>query len=409
MSNPSFQSETIAEEGTALRALAPTPVAERVETIVIGGGQAGLSVGYHLQRRGVRFAILDAEERVGNVWRRRWDSLRLFTPAWLDSLDGMPFPAPPHYFPTKDEMADYLESYARHFELPVRKRTRVVSLSKGPFGYRVETDRGVFEASTVVIAMSSYQRPKIPAWARELRSDIVQIHTSNYENPDALRPGAVLMVGAGNSGAEIGVELGHAGHPVVLAGRDTGSVPFRVGGFWGRLVLARIVLRLVFHRLLTIRTPFGRKARKKMLHQGGPLIRQKPDDLRAAGIVRAPRVVGVENGQPKLADGSVVEVANVLWATGFENGLDFVKLPIFDQHGDPRHDGGAVSGQPGLFFVGQHFLYALSSTMIHGVGRDAERIAGAVMERAGERSLERENGASREVAPPPAMQRPARP
>ena len=254
--------------------------ADHYDVIVIGGGQAGLSVGYHLQRAGVRFLIVDGSERVGDVWRQRWDSLRLFTPAWLDSLDGLPFPAPPQYFPTKDEMGDYLEQYAAHFELPVRSGVRVQRLRRSEAGFVLETNQGDLRAAQVVVAMSNYQRRRFPAFAHALAPEIRQLHSSDYRRASELVPGPVLIAGAGNSGAEIGMDLA-ATHRVLLAGRDTGYVPFRLGGFWARLCLVRLLLRVVFHRLLTIRTPLGRKARPKLIGQGGPLIRQKPADLRA--------------------------------------------------------------------------------------------------------------------------------
>ena len=355
--------------------------AERLDVIVIGGGQAGLSVGYHLKRLGVRFVILDACERVGDVWRKRWDTLRLFTPAWLDSLDGLPFPAPPQYFPTKDEMGDYLESYAAHFELPVRSGARVTSLRRQGADFVVGTEHGELRAAQVVVAMSNYQRRRFPAFAKELDPSIRQLHSIDYQRPSDLKAGAVLIAGAGNSGAEIGMDLSRAGHPVLLAGRDTGEVPFRMGGFWARLLFARLLLRVVFHRVLTINTPLGRKARPKMISQGGPLIRQKAADLKAAGVERVGRVVSVERGRPVLESGKVLDVPNIVWATGFDSALDFIELPIKDERGEPRHVGGVVTSEPGLYFVGQHFLYSFSSSMIHGVGRDAARIAGLVKER----------------------------
>jgi putative flavoprotein involved in K+ transport len=146
---------------------------ERVDTLVIGGGQAGLSVGYHLARRGLPFVILDASARIGDAWRHRWDSLRLFTPARFAGLDGLPFPAPRHSFPTKDQMADYLESYARTFNLPVRTGVRVERLSRqGPRFVAVAGDRR-YEADHVVIAMANYQRPRLPSYAHELARHIV--------------------------------------------------------------------------------------------------------------------------------------------------------------------------------------------------------------------------------------------
>src|SRR6266851_8022660 len=232
------------------------------EVIVIGGGQAGLSVGYHLAKRGVRFVILDASARIGDVWRRRWDSLRLFTPARYDSLDGMPFPAPPDSFPTKDEMADYLEAYAARFELPVLNGVKVDRLSKLDERYLIEAGEREFEADQVVVAMSNYQKRVVPAFATELYPSIVQIHSMDYRAPSQIQPGGVLLVGAGNSGSEIAKELASK-HKVYMSGRDTGHVPFRIDGFWGRLLLVLLVLRVLFHRIFTIKTPLGRKMRPK--------------------------------------------------------------------------------------------------------------------------------------------------
>lgn len=354
----------------------------RYDVIVVGAGQAGLSVGYHLRRLGLSFVILEANERVGDTWRRRWDSLRLFTPAGFDGLDGLPFPARSDAFPTKDEMADFLEGYAAHFELPVVTGARVERLAHEGGRYVVHTARGRFEGDQVVVAMANYQAPRVPPFAGALDPSIVQIHSVDYRNPEQLGPGAVLIVGAGNSGSEIAVELSRQGRDVWMSGRDTGHVPFRIEGFAGRHLLVRLVLRGIFHHVLTLDTPLGRKVRPQMVSQGGPLIRVKPRDLAALGVRRVPRVAGVRHGRPVLEDGSEPAVSNVIWCTGFHPNFGWIDLPVFDDHGEPRHDRGVVTEAPGLYFVGLHFLYAMSSTMIHGVGRDAHRIAGHVAARA---------------------------
>ncbi|MGB8223890.1 MAG: NAD(P)/FAD-dependent oxidoreductase [Polyangiales bacterium] len=348
--------------------------ADTFEVIVIGGGQAGLSVGHHLKKRGVRFLILDGSARIGDPWRKRWDSLRLFTPARFASLDGLAFPAPPDSFPTKDEMADYLESYAAHFELPVLNGVRVQRLSRSDGHYRIEAGSRVFRAEQVIVAMSNYQRPSVPAFAKELDAEIVQLHSMHYKAPTQLQPGPVLLVGAGNSGSELAMELVKS-RQVYMAGRSTGEVPFRVGGFLGRLLLVRLVLRGLFHRILTIRTPIGRRLRPKLLVGGGPLIRVKARDMAAAGVERTPRVAGVRNGQLVLEDGRALHVKNVIWCTGYQTGFSWIDLPILDERAVPRHQAGVVPDAPGLYFVGLHFLFSLSSGMIHGVGRDAERVA----------------------------------
>jgi putative flavoprotein involved in K+ transport len=357
-----------------LRVVEPQPDRERLDVVVIGGGQAGLSVGYYLARRGLRFAILDAHERVGDAWRKRWDSLRLFSPARFDALVGMPFPAPPDSFPTRIEMADYLEAYAKRFRLPVRSAMRVTSLRTENGRYVVTAGGREFEADQVVVAMANYQSPRVPELAAGLDSDIVQLHSTAYKNPEQLRDGPVLVVGAGNSGAEIAFELRQAGREVWMAGRESGEAPFKMNGLWARLIGARLLFRFIFHRLLTIRTPMGRKARPKVLHAAAPLIRTRAADLLAAGVRRVGRVVGASGGQPLLEDGTALNVENVIWCTGFHPSFSWIELPIFDEQGDPKHEGGVVTSQPGLYFVGLHFLYSMSSAMIHGVGRDAERI-----------------------------------
>jgi putative flavoprotein involved in K+ transport len=353
---------------------------------VNGGGQAGLATGYFLAERGLRFVILDASERIGDAWRKRWDSLRLFSPAKLDALPGMPFPAPPDSFPTKDEMADYLEAYAARFELPVQTNTRVERLSKTSDGtFLVETSQGRVYTRQVIVAMASYQGPRVPAFARELDPGIVQLHASAYKNPSQLRDGAVLLVGAGNSGAEIAMELSKS-RTTWVSGRDVGEIPFKLAGFWSRVVLTRFVFRVVFHRLLTVKTPMGRKVREFWLTKGGPLIRTRTSDLDAAGVKRVPKMTSVSGGRPVLEDGRVLDVENVVWCTGYHPGLSWIDLPIVDEQGRLRHQSG-VAAEEGLYFVGQQFLYAASSTMIHGVGRDAARIARAVAARAADRRL----------------------
>ena len=229
-----------------------------------------------------------------------------------------------------------------------------------------------FQADNVVVAMSSFQKSRIPTFARELDPGIRQIHSVEYRNPDQLQDGGVLIVGAGNSGAEIGMEVVQK-HRTWMSGRDTGHVPFRIEGAAARLILLRLVLRGLYHHLMTINTPLGRKVRPKLLSEGAMLIRTKPKDLAEAGVVRVPRTAGVQNGLPQLENGQMLDVANVIWCMGFTPGFSWIDLPIMGKL-EPKHRRGVVQSQPGLFFVGLSFLYAQSSTMIQGVSRDAEYI-----------------------------------
>lgn len=354
----------------------PTREPTRIETLIIGAGQAGLSVGYFLARMGRPFLIVDANPRVGDAWRNRWDSLRLFTPARFDGLAGMPFPASAYSFPTKDEMADYLEGYATRFQLPVRTGVRVQRLRREDGRYIAEAGDEWFEADHVVVAMSSYQKPRAPAFAGELDPSIVQIHSRDYRNPGQLREGGVLIVGAGNSGAEIGSELSRH-HRTWISGRPTGHIPFNIHGRAARMGLFPLVLRGLFHRVLTVDTPIGRKQRPGILDKGGPLIRTRPGDLERLGVTRVPRTEGARDGLPVLSDGRTMDVANVIWCTGFHPGFSWIDLPVHGER-EPRHHRGIVADSPGLYFVGLEFLYSFSSIMIHGVARDAERVARAI-------------------------------
>jgi putative flavoprotein involved in K+ transport len=354
--------------------------AEQFETVIIGGGQAGLSVGYHLARRGRRFVILDANQRIGDPWRTRWDSLRLFTPARYDGLPGWPFPAPAWSFPTKDEVADYLEAYAARFDLPVRTGVRVDRLSREGDRYVVAAGKNRLEADHVVVAAGAYQRPRIPTFAAELDPGILQLHSSQYRDPSQLREGGVLVVGAANSGAEIALEVSRD-HRTWLSGRHPGREPYRPGSSrWGDRLLIPVIWFMATH-VLTVKTPMRRAVRQKFHIGGGghsrglPLARVRLKDITAAGIERVPRTAGARGGRPVLDDGRDLEVANVLWCTGSVPDFDWIDLLVLAEAGGPVHDRGIVGSEPGLYFVGLVFQTALASSLVGGVGRDAEHIA----------------------------------
>jgi putative flavoprotein involved in K+ transport len=224
------------------------------------------------------------------------------------------------------------------------------------------------------VASGAYQRPRVPAFASALDPDIVQLHSTEYRNPSQLRDGDVLVVGAGNSGAEIAFEVVR-GHRTWLSGRSTGQEPTRAGSV-PDLLLTPVLWFLASH-VLTVKTPIGRKVRRMFLEpqRGIPLARVRMKDIAAAGIERVPRVAGARDGLPVLDDERILEVTNVIWCTGFVAEFGWIDLPVFDEHGSPLQDRGVVGSEPGLFFVGLPFLYALSSALLGGVGRDAEYIA----------------------------------
>src|SRR5581483_6478917 len=355
-----------------------TNTSEALDTVVIGAGQAGLAVGYYLARQGRDFTILDGAERVGDSWRGHWDSLRLFTPAKYNRLPGMRFPARRWSFPTKDEMAGYLESYAARFALPVQTGVKVDRVSQSGKRFVVSAGDRRIEAANVVVASGAHRIARVPGFALELDPRIVQLHSSEYRSRSQLSDGGVLVVGAGNSGAEIAKELVTT-HETWLAGRNVGEIPVPHGGVRARLVLP--IIRFLGQHILTVRTPMGRKVGPKLATGATPLIRTKSAELVAAGVERVPRVAGVRDGLPVLEDGRVLDVANVVWCTGFRRDYSWLELPAFEDDGRPAHERGVAATVPGLYFVGLLFQYSVTSDVLPGVGRDAKRIAAEVARR----------------------------
>jgi putative flavoprotein involved in K+ transport len=379
---------------------------EHFETVVVGGGQAGLAVAYHLTKRGHSCVVLDASDRIGDSWRQRWPSLRLYSPARADGLPGMRFPAPSGSFPSGRDMADFLEAYAHRFALPVRTGVAVDGLEMNGDGYVVMAGERRFEADNVVVATGVFQHdhPVTPEFAADLDPTIRQLHSADYRSPAQLQEGAVLVVGAAHSGGDIAYEVARAGYQTLLSGRDTGQIPFDIESRRARFIFP--LLRFVATRILTVSTPIGRKARSAMRTHGGPLLRVKRGDLEAVGVERVvERTVGVDDGKPVLADGRVVDVANVIWCTGFRNDYGWIRLPLpVDADGFPEQERGAVPSSPGLYFVGLPFLHSFASMLIIGAGRDGERVAKHILAQRshGRRRESRENqtqaSASQEVA-----------
>lgn len=337
-----------------------------IDTVVIGGGQAGLAMGYHLRRTGRSFVILDTEARTGDGWRRRYDSLRLFSLPSYASLPGWRIPV--RGFPSRDQFADYLEAYAKRFSLPVRGGERVRSVVAEGDRLLVTADTCSFLADNVVVATGAHQRPTLPEVAGQLDPEIVQLTSLEYRSPRDLAPGAVLVVGAGNSGSDIALDASQEGHTVFLAGRHPGQVPFDIDRVSGRMMVPLVMF--AFRHVLTQRTPMGRKMKANSGEHGVGLVRNKLADLDAAGVRQVGRIERVVDGRPATADGEPLDVGTVVWACGSTPDHRFIELPVFDERGRPRHERG-ISPVPGVMFLGLHFQYALASEQIQGVGRDA--------------------------------------
>ncbi|MEO5664879.1 MAG: NAD(P)/FAD-dependent oxidoreductase [Nocardioides sp.] len=340
-----------------------------IDTVIIGAGQAGLSTGYHLKQKGIPFVILDSNARLGDNWRRQWDSLKLYTPAHVDGLPGLPFPAKRWTFPGKDAVGDYLELYADTFDLPVRLGTRVQTLESYGDGFAIDTDRGRFTCRNVVVATGTFGRtPAIPDVATGLDPKILQLHSSEYRRPGQIGDGPVLVVGASHSGTDIAYELAES-HPTILAGRDCGQIPPRLESRGFHTLLP--IMLFAWRHVLTRRTPIGRKVMGELREHGGPMLRVKRQDLLDRGVERiTSRIEEVRDGKP-VVDGTPRDVGTVVWATGFRQVFDWIRLPIMGDDGWPRELRGVSPDVPGLFFCGLCFQYSFSSMVLPGVGRDA--------------------------------------
>lgn len=335
-----------------------------VGTVVVGAGQAGLAVGYHLACRRQEFVILEAASSVGVSWRNRWDSLTLFTPAGFTHLPGLAFPAERSELPGKDAVADYLATYAERFALPVEFETPVRRVRRHGEGFLVVAGSRRYRARSVVLATGAHAAPLVPAFADQLDPAIAQVHSSDYRRPEQLPTGTVLVVGAGNSGAEIALDLA-ADRTVHLAGRDVGYVPNL--GTWTYSVMQRL-------------GKVGAALSQRGLRGGAdPLGKIKPGQLEAAGIRRRPRVDGVRDGLPLLSDATTVDTDAIVWCTGSRPDYTWLDLDVLDERGRLRHTRGVVADEPGLYAVGLPYQRSITSHLLGGVGADAKHVVDQIL------------------------------
>jgi putative flavoprotein involved in K+ transport len=338
----------------------------RVEVAVVGAGQAGLSLGYFLERQGRRLVILERAGEIGPAWRERWDSLTLFTPRRYSALPGLPFTGDPEGYPTRDEVVAYLERYAETFELPIELNSEVTKLEQdegGRFGLELSDGRTV-TADQVVVATGPFQEPYVPKTAESLAADVFQTHAVGYRRPDDVPPRTVLVAGGGNTGYQIAKELSATRKVVLSIGSRQKPLPQRLLGrdlFWW-LTKARILDMNVESRL-------GRK-----LSTRDTLIGSSPREItKRYGVELKPRLVDADGRRVRFEDGTELEVDVVVWATGYRHDYSWIKLPIFDADGRPRHRRG-VTGVPGLHFLGLTWQYTRGSALIGFIEDDAEFI-----------------------------------
>lgn len=350
----------------------------RHELVVVGGGQAGLAMGYYLQQAGEDFVILDAGAAVGHVWRSRWSSLRLFTPAQYAGLPGLAFPASADTYAGRDQVADYLKAYAEHFGLPIQLNTRVTALSHGGDDFEVAATAGTFLARKVVVATGPFSTPYVPPIGNGLAPEVLQIHTSAYRDPGQVPVGRVLVVGGGNSGFQIAAELAEAGRDVALAeGRRNACIPQRPLGrdvFWweDRIGLLRVKAESRFGRL--------------MAANDGTVIGSTRAGLRRLGVTFRPRVTAATGRSVMFADGGSSEVDVVVWATGFQIDDTWIHVPgALDSRGRLAQRRGVIEAVPGLFTIGRPWQHTTGSALLGFVQYDArwlaEQIAASIVQR----------------------------
>jgi putative flavoprotein involved in K+ transport len=340
-------------------------MSKRREVIVVGGGQAGLAIGYLLAQHGRDFTILEAAETPAAAWRDRWDSLRLFTPVRYDGLPGRAFPGDPDSYPGRDDVVAYLTDYARHFALPVELGSRVRSVRPGGAArYVVELDDRTYEADQVVIATGPFQVPRVAPVAGHLSPDIVQLHSTEYRRPDDVPAGPVLVVGGGNTGYQIAEELARFHEVHLSIGSRQTPLPQRiVGRDLFRYLEATGLMRK------SVDTRIGQRMRYRET-----LIGSSPRAARRHGIQVRGRTDDVSESEVRFSDGSRLQPRAVIWATGFALDHSWIDVPIFDDGGRLMHRRG-VTAAPGLYFLGLTWQYTRGSALLGWVKDDAEYIA----------------------------------
>jgi putative flavoprotein involved in K+ transport len=341
------------------------------DVLVIGAGQAGLTLGYYLRQAGLPFVIVDAADQIGAAWAQRWDSLVLFTPRQYNAMPGLGFDGDPGWEPTRDEVISYLHRFATEHELPIELHSPVTALEERDGRYMAELPGRMIAADQVVVATGPFQKPRIPAFASSVAAEVYQTHSIGYRRARDVPPGRVVVVGGGNTGYQIAEELA-ADHEVVLAvGSRQTPLPRRLFGrqiFWW---LTRLGLLNV-----SVESRLGKRFSRREA-----LIGSSPHKAGRSGIVLKPRAEGASGRTVRFADGTATDVDAIIWATGYRPDYSWITPPVVDAEGRVRHRRG-VTDRPGLYFLGLTWQHTRGSALLGFVSGDARYISEQVIARA---------------------------
>lgn len=341
------------------------PLNKNIDVLIIGSGQAGLAMGYYLSQFSQSFVLIDAASRVGNVWRNRYDSLVLFSPRRYSSLPGLAMTGNPAGFPTKEEFADYLEAYAAHFSLPIHLNTKVETLKQVDGYFEAITSQARYTAKNVVIATGPFQKPFIPQLDGPGSKSIFQLHSNDYREPSQLLAGPTLVVGGGNSGAQIALELSKSRKVYLSAGHEMVFIPRQIlkrSIFWWLDVtkLAKVSNGSRLASLLKKTEPVIGMELKPLIENGKVIIKE--------------RAVSLQGQEIGFKDGSKIKVDNIVWATGFQFDYSWIDIPgVLDSEKRPQHQSG-ICPVNGVYFLGLPWLSRVGSAQINGINYDAKNI-----------------------------------
>ncbi len=351
------------------------------DTIIIGSGQAGLSAAYYLKKADQNFVVLTKDNRVGDNWRKRWDSLKLFTPAFYNNLPGMSFLSEdPDYLPDKNETGDFLETYSKEFKLPIKFNNEVIEIVRDGNLFSIKTKTEIYHTKNVIVAAGAFQTPFIPEFSKDISESVFQIHSSFYKNPNQLKEGNVLVVGAGSSGLQISTEIKNESEIkriVWLSGPDTGTFPRKLFGIDIYHFLAPTIFKI------PTKTFLGKIVKAVSYRHGDLALRPTYKKMIKSGVKRIGRTIGVKNGFPITEKSIPLEIENIIWCTGFKNNFNWIKLNIFNENGFPIHTRGIINKEPGIYFLGLHFQHTISSSLLGGVKKDAEFIINFITNNSG--------------------------